>query len=209
MIIFGGPAVCYFELICLIICITCKYCILPSNWLRTLILSQDIEKPVLHVYKQTNNLLLKKQQQKQNTNKAAISASKLVALQSKQAKGQGGRFPKPTPPLRTTLLHKENKYHWLLSLICLITNNNIWHFFDPCIFVWIGVPFFSKLWWRLSLERKVRCIWHFPENVLSCWTLRYQSTKYKFLSLLTFTCLWARDYIEFLFLNLSLLCSPI
>ena len=135
MNIFGGTADCYFERICLIICIICKYCILPSNWLRTLILSQDIEKPVPHVYKQTNNLLLKKQQQKQNTNKAAISASKLVALQSKQAKGQGGRFPKPTPPLRTTLLHKENKYHWLLSLICLIMNNNIWHFFDPCIFV--------------------------------------------------------------------------
>ena len=135
MTIFGGTAVIllcyYFELICLIICIICKYCIL----LRTLILSQEFEKPVLHVYKQTNNLLLKKQQQKQNTNKAAISASKLVILQSKQAKGQGGRFPKPTPPLRTTLLHKENKYHWLLSLICLIMNNNIWHFFDPCIFV--------------------------------------------------------------------------
>ena len=135
MIIFGGPAVCYFELICFIICITSKYCTLPSNWLRTLILSQDIEKPVLHVYKQTNNLLLKKQQQKQNTNKAAISASNLVAVQSKQAKGQGGRFPKPTPPLRTTLLNKENKYHWLLSFICLIMNNNIWHFFDPSIFV--------------------------------------------------------------------------
>ena len=111
--------------------------------------AQDIEKTF------TPRLQTKKQatikQTIRKTNKAAISASKLVALESKQSKGQGVWFPKPTPPLRTTLLNKQNKYHWLLSLINLTVN---------------------------------KYIQQFPEFV-SGWT----SAKYKFLSLLTFTCL--------------------